>query len=140
VTYDPDRDPEATKFAANSLAAEDAFRHEREGTPTGEFIRTLAVAGAVWLGIVLLSGGNAYAVWFGWIAGLAASLVTPFVGRWLSGGPWRDPREVRIAEEREERRRSMATRGRWATDAELMNQARQRAAERSFPGSETPRE
>jgi hypothetical protein len=141
VTYDPDRDPaEERKFAANYLAAEDAFRREREGMPTGEFSRTALVAVVVWVALVALSAGNAAVIWFGWIAGLVVALVAPSVGRWLSSGPWRDPREVRIADEREERRMNMVEKGRFATDPELMAQARQRAAGRSFPGSETPRE
>jgi hypothetical protein len=108
--------------------------------PTGEFGRTLTVAVVVWVALVVLSGGNATVIWFRWIAGLVVALVAPSVGRWLSRGPWRDPRELRIAAEREERRQSMETRGLWATDGELVERARRQAERegRPFPGSESP--
>lgn len=140
MSYNPNRDPaEERRFAAAYLAKHDELRQQSKGMESGEFVRTLIVAVVIWVGLIVVTQGHSVAVMGGWLVGFLGATLLPFIGRWLTGGPWRDPREVRIAAERGERQRSMESRGRYATDVELMKQARERAARegRSFPGSET---
>jgi hypothetical protein len=128
----PDR-----RFAADYLAKADEFAQERKSLGRGETLRTLIVAGLLWGALGLLTGGNQTVIAVGWLAGLGLAVLIPFVGRWIVGEPWNDPRETRLAAARAERQENMTTRGRWATDPEILSEARERATRKGepFPGS-----